>query len=181
MGKRQKRKTKKQKLIIKRKMIVCIFLCLLVSVIGYFILLTDFLKPQLNKLTTSYISFNNRNSTDMLRIDNLKKISDKKGVYLAGLNSLNFTIPKGKNLDYDIVLIPNNSEIENKYIHYVLSVDGKNEVKTLNTTIKNDNDEIIIYRGSNKDDTDISLYMWVSKKYKRDVENLSYEVKIKSR
>ena len=165
-----KRRTKKQQLIIKKKKLVCIFLCLLVSVFGYFILLTDSFKPKLNTLTTNYISFNNRISTDMLRFDNLKRMSNKKGIALANYKSLNFTIPKGKDVNYDIELVPINNEIEDKYVHYILN----GEHKTLDKGR-------IIYQGNVSDNTKICLYMWIAKEYKGKCNNISYEVRIKSR
>lgn len=179
MGNGQKRKNKKQQLIIRRKVIVCFLLCFFTIILGYLILLTNCFRPKLNEITTNYISFNNYSSTDMLKIDKLHKMSDKKGIRLAKFKSLNFRVPGEKNLKYDIVVIPFNSIIEDKYVHYMLTVDGRSEVKTLDSVDSENGDEKIIYHGKNN--INVSLYMWVSKEYKKKVSDISYEVKIKSR
>ena len=175
-----KRRTKKQQLIIRKKKLVCIFLLLLVIVLGYAIIFTDLLKPRLNTLTASYISFNNSSNTDRLEINNIKRMTDKKGIFLAKYNSLKFTIPKKENMEYDIILIPINSTIEDKYIHYILNVGDKN-VRSLDKDVKGDNGETIIFHGNMKNDSKIALYMWISKEYKEKFNNVSYEVRIKSR
>ena len=55
---------------------------------------TKILKPKINEETANYISLNNSNSTDILKISNLEKMSDKKGK-TANNNSLDIEI-KGK-------------------------------------------------------------------------------------
>ena len=83
MTKKRTKKTRQarhnSRIILHKKIVLCVFLCTLVIILGYIILLSNVLEPKINQLTASYISFNNRNSTDMLRINNLEKMSNKKG------------------------------------------------------------------------------------------------------
>ena len=55
----------------KIKTYILIFMVMMMS----YTLINHSPKPQMNELTTSYISFNNSNATDMMKIKNLKKMN----------------------------------------------------------------------------------------------------------
>lgn len=182
MAKKRKKQTEKQKKLIKKRIIVCIFLCLFTILLSYSILLTDFLQPHINEMTASYISFNNRNTTDMLKIMNLKKMNDKQGNSIANPKSLEFNIEVEKDLQYEISIVPINNHIEEKYIHYALTINNNNNiVDKLSNKEKAANGERIIYQGKKRTNTKVVLRMWISKEYKKEAENVSFEIKVKSR
>jgi len=51
---------------MKKKVITCIVLGIFVITLSYLIFKTNILEPKLNELTTSYISFNTENNSDIL-------------------------------------------------------------------------------------------------------------------
>ena len=56
-----------------------VILCLITLLLSYIIFGTNLLKPKLNEETTSYISFNNKDTTDILKIKNIQIMSNEKG------------------------------------------------------------------------------------------------------
>ena len=128
-------KNKKKKKIYFKKIFICSILGILVFLLTYFIFETNVLEPKINELTTSYISFSN-NKTDKLRINNIKKLSNK-----IGKSSFN------------------NSNL-------VLDITGDKE----------DLYNIVIYKINNKKKI---LRMWIDKEYKGNVNDNSFEIKIK--
>ena len=56
-----------------KKLTTCILMGIIILCVGFFIKTSNLLEPKINELTTSFISFNNKNTTDMLRINNIEK------------------------------------------------------------------------------------------------------------
>ena len=88
------RKRYTQKKIYKLSLMT-IFLLLLAFFFGYIIFETDYLQSGVDELTASYISFNNAKTTDILKVINLSKKSDKKGKQDTNKSNKTFEI-KGK-------------------------------------------------------------------------------------
>lgn len=165
--------TKKKKIYFK-KIFICSILGILVFLLTYFIFETNVLEPKINELTTSYISFSN-NKTDKLRINNIKKLSNKIGKSSFNNSNLVLDITGDKEDLYNIVIYKINSNIDDKYIKCYID----KEI-TLSEGKITSNNGIVIYSGkiNNKNKT---LRMWIDKKYKGKVENNSYEIKIEKR
>ena len=69
--KKKKKTTKKNKQT--KSLLNTILLCTLVLGISYLIFETNILEPKIDGVTASYISFDNLNSTDMMKIKDLSK------------------------------------------------------------------------------------------------------------
>jgi cell division protein FtsL len=183
---KKKRLTKKQKLKLKRQLykniIISIILIILVLSFAYLIFKTELLQPRVNTLTTSYISFNNSNTTDMLKIDNLSKMSYSKGISSSNKSSIDFNITGNNNSNYDIVIYPIINRIDYKYINYSLISNNKiissGKLEDKDTTSDN---SIVLYQSTINSNNSYTLRMWISKDYKLKVGSNSFEVKIKSR
>lgn len=169
-----KKRKKKQK-SVRNKIIFCTILGIIVLCFGYIIFETKLLIPKINSVTTNYISFNNRNTTDMLKIDNIKKMSNKQGKGITNKNMVSFTIPKEENYDYTISIVPINNNIEKKYIHYFLTINKNTSFGVLS------DDETDIYYGNSQSKAKVEIKMWVSKDYPKKVKDNSYEIKVKPR
>ena len=177
--KRRRRKTNRQKHIDNTKRILtCIILSVLVLGLSYIIFKTDILKPSLNEITTSYISFNNKNITDMLKINNINKKSDKLGKSTWNNKSIVLDIDGEKNREYKIIIYPIIKSVDNKYIKVYLK-DNKELVNTNLDNLKDSEDGgKIIYQGKINNKKKI-LRMWIDKEYKGNVNDNSFEIKIK--
>ncbi len=188
MAKRQKKNKKltkkelQQFQELKKNIFFCILSCILVLALGYLIFETDILRPELNEMTASYISFNNSNTTDMLKISNLEKASNKKGKSSANTKSVSFKVTGKKNTPYDIVVYPINKDNDFKNIKFSLTEnDELLNSSTLNSKPVSSDGGIIIYRGKVKESGKLTLRMWLTRKYHKNAHNLSFEVKVKTR
>ena len=142
---------------------------------------SNLLEPKINEVTASYISFNNQNTTDMLRINNIKRLSDEKGKSTINKKSVEFTISGEKNKEYDIIIYPLKNEIDKKYIMF--SVEDKKGItqNSLSSMPVSNDDGIIIVQGAIKESNKKILRMWISKEYKDKITNTSFEIKVKPR
>lgn len=170
-----KKKSKLQQTLDKYKAytIVSIISVLLLTLI----ITNTSISSVINEKTAKYISFNNTNNTDMLSINNIKKMPNFLGKTKYNKSSISFILESSKKSNYEIVLYPSNN-IPNKYIHYYLKSNKLLKKGTLNN---NSNDGIVIYKGTIKDRKKITLRMWIDQKYKNNNSNNTFEVKIKSR
>jgi len=177
MARIKQRYTKKD--VISRELFTGL-LVVLVFVLAYFIILSSELKPGINRLTASYISFNNNDTTDMLKITDLKKMSNSNGLSFRNNSYKKFKVDGEKGTNFKIVLYHIGNVIDEKYVHYALFIDGvKKENNVLSNEVTIDNGGIVIYDGVVKKDTNCTLKMWVDNSYKSNVKNVSYEVRIK--
>ena len=171
-----KKKSKLQQTLDKYKAytIVSIISVLLLTLI----ITNTSISSVINEKTAKYISFNNTNNTDMLSINNIKKMPNFLGKTKYNKSSISFILESSNKSNYEIVLFTNNNNIPNKYIHYYLKSNKLLKKGTLNN---NSNDGIVIYKGTIKDRKKITLKMWIDRKYKNNNSNNTFEVKIKSR
>lgn len=174
-------KKKKSKVSIFQN-IITYTLIIIVFTIGYSIFFTDFLSPSLNEMTASYISFNNNSTTDMIKVNNLKRMSDKKGISNKNKSKESFSVTGRLESTYQIVLYHLGSNLDEKYVKYQL----ENEKNKIFSGILSNNEVtpdggFIIYEGTLKEGKRWTLKMWASKEYKNSVDNVSYEIRIKTK
>lgn len=162
-----------------RMCIITGILLILVICIGGIISNSNFNVVPFDEVTASYVSFNNSDTTDMIKVSNLEKLSDTKGVSFRNRSSKNFQVLGDKNLKFKIVLYHIGTVIEDEYIHFSLSHKGKEIIRyTLDQMQESSNGGKIIYEGVIKDQDDWNLKMWVDHSYKGVVKNISYEIRI---
>ena len=118
----------------------------------------------------------------MMKISNLQKLSNKKGMSKVNENSIDFKITGKKDSKYSIILYPINNKNDLEKIKFYLTKDGKkvayNTLAEI-TEIKEDGG-IVIYQGIiGKDDLNYNLRMWLSKDYHKNANNISFEIKVK--
>lgn len=179
--KHKKRLTKKQeqKKEFLKKSIICSFMFIVVLCLSYLIFISNILQPKVNSITANYISFNNKNTTDMLRINNIKKMSDKFGKSIINDASINFKVTGNKDSDYKIIIYPIDNNINNKYIKFILLDDKELILDNLANMVSTNDGGKIIYTGKIKDNKKLTLNMWLSNEYQGKSKNNSFEIKIK--
>lgn len=161
------------------KITVCIVLFVLITTLSIILLKTDILKNSINKTTASYISMYNKTTTDILEIKNIEKMSDKKGKS-NNKSSLDIKISGDKTTKYEIVIYPKVKDISNEYIKVYLK--DKNELvfKRLSELEDSEDQGKIIYKGDTYNNNMI-LRLWIDNKYQGNINNNSFEIKIKPR
>jgi len=171
----KKKKTKKQE--YQKQLILCLIMAALSIGLGLFIHNTNILDPKIDELTTSFISFNNKYTTDMLKINNIVKMSNKIGKSSWNPHSLSLDILPEKDSAYEIVLYPLNNSVEEEYIWY--SLEDKKELvnQNLSNLEKTEDGGIILYKGNSKRKR-ITLRLWISNNYKKEVTENLFEVKV---
>lgn len=179
MKKGKKRYTKKD---IRKAAGTALLLVLLVIILTYIIFNTAWLRPKLNELSASYISLNNTNTTDMLKVTNLRRLSNEKGKSFRNKAYKEFQITGQQNSSYQIVLYHIGEKIDEAYVHYYL----ENEHQVIKDGIIKVDDATndggrVIYTGNIKDGKNWKLKMWIDKDYKGEVSNISYEIRIKNK
>lgn len=161
--------------------LVTILLLILCISLSYFIVTTDLLKPRLSELTTSYISFNNSNATDMIKIATLEKMNDSKGISNKNKSTAEFKITGKKKTKYKVVLYHLGNSVEDEYVKFYIEDAGKKVVEdTLSNMQETNDDGRIVYEGEIKDQRKFTIKMWIDKSYSKMPNNISYELKIKS-
>lgn len=184
--KRKKRKSSKvnSKNITMRIVISCALVFLLIFLIvyiGYYMFDTNILELGIDKTTANYISFNDIFDTDTIKTNELKQLSDRKGMKSKGVNII--VEGTNNNLDYEIVLIPININVDYNHIKYYLTDNYNNELvfdNMNNTSLSDDLSGNVIYNGklNNKKDY-IKLRIWIDEEYSGDFDNNIFEVKVK--
>lgn len=161
--------------------LVAIFLILLTLFFGIIIFKTDYLQSEVDELTAKYISFNNAKSTDLLKVIDLSKKNDIKGKNHTNKSHNYFEISGDKNEEFEIVLYSSGNIIDEKYVKYYLKRGEEAQEGNLSITEKTINNGKIIYKGKIEKNNKFRLYMWIDDNYNKDVKNISYEIKIKSK
>ncbi len=160
---------------------ICFLLLLIVGFMSYTIFQTDFLEPKVDELTTSYISFNNKNATDMLKISNIKVMSNQKGESLLNDRYAKFQVSGAKG-EYQVLLYPLTNTIDSEYLHFYLDKEETYLTGTLDSLEETEDGGIILYSGNLEEKEEkFLLRMWIDKKYKGNSNHTSFEIKIKSR
>ena len=181
MKKKLTKRQLKQRKELRKSIYVVVLLCLLVVGFSMYIYKSNILVPKVDKLTASYISFNNKNTTDMLKIVDIKKMSDNMGQSIINNNYISFEVDGKKNTNYDIIIDSISSKIDDKYIKYSLVTDKKVYINSLDKLNKSEELGKVIYSGFIKDNNKITIRMWIDKSYKGKITNNAYEIKIKPR
>ena len=179
MKKKNRKKSIKYKIINLR--VICVLLILIAITLFFIIDDSSLFQPKVNEETFKYISFNNRNTTDMLLINNIKRMSDDRGKSNNNKNFIEFTAVGEKNLDYDVIIYPIINNIEYKNIKYSITNQKRLIIDTLDEKEISDDGGIIIYNGKIKEDQLRTLRLWISRDYSGKIESNSFEVRIKSR
>lgn len=180
--KNKKRKNKRRKNQINKKQIVnLVILTILLVIFTSIIIGINHKKPKLNEQTTSYISFNNQNTTDMLKIINLKKMSNKKGMSKDNLHYLDLKVEGNKDDKYEIVIYSITNNIDLEYIHYALLDNNTILTKGVLSDTDNSSDGGKNIYQSKINNRKLTLKMWIGENYKEKVQDNSFEVKIKPR
>ena len=161
--------------------ILSIFLIIAVTLLFFVLSNSSLLRPKLNEDTIRYISFNNQNTTDMLQITDIKRMSDNMGKSQRNKSYITFSAVGEKNLDYDVILYPIVNTIDYSYIKYSINNQKKIVIDTLEDKEVCEDGGIIIYQGKIKEDQLRTLRLWVSSNYRGKVDSNSFEVRIKSR
>ena len=174
----KKRYTKKS---IYKLSFITILLLLLAFFFGYIIFETEYLQSGVDELTASYISFNNAKSTDIIKISDITKNSDKKAKQPTNKSNKAFEIKGKENQEFEIILYSLGNTIDEGYVKYYL-VRGKEtqEGNLLNTEKTIDNGKII-YKGKISRNNKFKIYMWIDDNYNKSTKNISYEIKVKTR
>ena len=119
-----------------------------------------------------------KNSTDMLKINNINKKSDKLGKSSWNNKSIVLDIDGEKDKEYQIIIYPIIKDVDNKYIKVYLK-DNKELVNTNLDELKDSEDGgKIIHQGKINNKKKI-LRMWIDEDYKDKINNNSFEIKIK--
>lgn len=177
-----KNKKKKNNRIKKRSIVLLIFIVVLTISVFYLINETKLLIPKIDEATASYISFNNSNSTDMLKINNIKRMKHKIGKSFLNTYKETFNVSGTKNENFNIELYSIGNKIDKKYINYVLLKNNNIiEIGNLENKEETNNGGIILYQGKIINDNSYEIKMWIDEDYKEKPQNVSYEIKINSR
>ena len=177
-----KNKKKKNNRIKKRSIVLLIFIVVLTISVFYLINETKLLIPKIDEATASYISFNNSNSTDMLKINNIKRMKHKIGKSFLNTYKETFNVSGTKNENFNIELYSIGNKIDKKYINYVLLKNNNIiEIGNLENKEETNNGGIILYQGKIINNNSYELKMWIDEDYKEKPQNVSYEIKINSR
>ena len=177
MKKGKKRYTKKA---VYKSACNAFILVIFVVAIGYGILHSEWLKPRINELSASYISLNNTETTDILKITNLKKQTDQRGKSFRNKSMKKFQMTGERNTIYQIVLYHIGEEIEEEYVKYYLTNEMGIELEgVLNQQEETSDGGRVLFTGTMKDGQNWSLKIWVDKEYDKNINNVSYEIRIK--
>jgi hypothetical protein len=181
-SKKQLKKEKEQRRKVFLSSIRVVILLLIVGFSSYFLVSKFILSSNINKETAGFISFRNAMDGTQLILDEVKVLSDKKGMSNRNKSVVEFDI-LNDNADgnsYDIVIIPINNKIDLKYIKYYLVDENNKEVGYGNLYIAEevDNGRIIHSGVLNKGNDHYKLKLWISDEYQgKDNIGNSYEVK----
>ena len=177
-----KNKKKKNNRIKKRSIVLLIFIVVLTISVFYLINETKLLIPKIDEATASYISFNNSNSTDMLKINNIKRMKHKIGKSFLNTYKETFNVSGTKNENFNIELYSIGNKIDKKYINYVLLKNNNIiDIGNLENKEETNNGGIILYQGKIINNNSYEIKMWIDEDYKEKPQNVSYEIKINSR
>ena len=164
--------------VYKASLITAILLICVIA-LGGFINYSDLQIKIIDEETANYISFNNSNTTDMIKVSNLSIMSDFRGASYRNRSTRNFKVLGEKNDVFKIVLYHIGTVIEEKYVHFALFYKGKEvATNTLNRMQETPNGGKIVYEGVISENEEWVIKMWVDHTYQEDVHNISYEIRI---
>lgn len=186
MAKKRKRKKTSRttsKMITRKIMVSCSFILLILLVmfgVKCFLFNDNLFRIGIDN-TTDNITFNDLFDSDTIRINRLRKLSDKNGKKIKALDLNISGVNDG--LEYEIILIPINVSVDNSHIKYYLTDEFDNDIKfdyLSNTSLSNDYAGNVIYSGVLKNKNDkFKLRVWIDDGYDKDINSNLFEVKIK--
>ena len=163
----------------KQTKVIAITFLILVVLFGLFISKSDLLKPKLNLLTAHYISFNNLDSTDSIKIRNLKIRKNNSTSFMKKDAYQKFDITGDKYHAFQIELYSIGNSIDEKYVHYSLF---KNNRFIKSDVLSNSSETIhagrVIYQDKILEKDEWMVQMWIDSSYEGELDSVSYEVKI---
>ena len=184
MSKRKKKRRQvNSKNITKRirtSFAILIILTILIIGLGYYIYGINILKLGINDRTANYISFNDIFDSDTIKINNVKRLSDKQGKKDKPVE-LNIK-SDGETLEYEIILVPINVNVDYQYIKYYITDKDNNKLNYNNLASSNISDDYsgnVIYKGTINNKEKLKLRVWIDNNYKEDININSFEVKVK--
>ena len=175
---KNKKKTTKKRII--KQTILCLTTVFLIVILNIIVYKNNLITPKIDKLTTSYVSLYNQDTTDMLKFTNIEKMPDKKGKSKFNENSISVSITSDEKSDYEAILYEIQNSIPEKYIKVSVEKNKKIEVNTLDKFPKNEDGGRNIYIGKTGKD-EIKIKMWVSEKYNEKINDTSFEIRVKKR
>ena len=174
----ENKKNKLIKAIKKQKILNAILIsCILLSL--YYLSNINLNQTKINETTKRYISFYKNNTTDRLIINNIKRTSSKIGKSKWNKASLTFQVTGEKNKEYEVLLIPKDNRIDEKYINYIL-LDNKKEYSSNIKSLEKKDEGSLLYQGKINNNK-LTIRLWISKKYKGIISKESFEIIIKPR
>lgn len=159
--------------------VITSILVILIIILNIIVYKTDILEVKESTIITNNISFNNSNTTDMLKVPYLKKLSNDKGLSKKNKSYVNFKIAGEKDTKFQIVLYHIGNIIDNSYVKFELLSKNERIENSLDKVNETKDGGKIIYEGIIDKNNNYNIKMWVDKAYKEDIKNISYEVKIK--
>lgn len=184
----RKKKTKKlnkrqikQRQQLYKNTIISTLLVILVLGISYVIFSTDLLQPSVNEVTANYISFNNNDTTDIIKINNIKRMSNDIGKSIVNSKSRQVLISGEENNTYQIVIYPLINNIDLKYVNFSITMDNESYEGNLATNEVTSDEGIVAYTGKVSGKKEATVKMWVSKEYEGEISNNSFKIKINPR
>lgn len=175
---KNKRKITQKKIL--KQTIICLTTVFLIAILNIVVFKNNLITPKIDKVTTSYVSLYNQDSTDMLKITNIKKLSQKKGLSNSNDSNISISITSTEKTDYEVILYEIQNNIPEEYIKLAISTDKKTKINTLDKIPKNEDGGRSIYTGKTGKDN-IKIKMWVSDKYNEKINDTSFEIRVKKR
>ena len=152
----------------------------LIIVLAYIIIGTDLLQTKIDEKTANYISFNDSKNTDIIKITNISILSDKKGISKKNKCTKEIEITGDKNKKFQIILYPIGNTIDEKYVKYYIEGINDSKINNLSNVETSVDNGKIIYSDKILKNNKYKLYVWIDDGYKKNVKDISYEIKIRS-
>ena len=176
--------TRKSRKITKRHifkhLVICMTTIFLIIIFNIIVIKNNLITPKVDELTTSYVSLYNQDTTDMLKITNIEKLSDEKGKSKYNKKFISFTITSDNKDEYEVILYEIQNDIPEKYIKIEIEGNKENKISTLDKYEKKEDGGRKIYIGKTGNKK-IKIKMWVSEKYKKKINDTSFEIRVKKR
>ena len=178
--KKRKKKSKKQQQLEKKfyqKVFLCLFIAILIIITGKYIY-NQKKVPALDETISNNISFRNAEATDILKITDIVKMTDKKGKSILNQKKVEFDITGSAEQDYQIIIYPITSDIAPENINYYLKIGDDEVIGTLSNGVPTNDGGYIILNNKINENSKCLLKMWLNENQDEDQDNC-FEIKIK--
>lgn len=186
----KKNKNAQQKKQLTRDIIMSSFyifvLLIVISLCGVYLINNHLFDDKINFVTANYLTLNDVFDSDVIKLENLSILSDKKGLKTKGVD---FSVTRGKKngtVSYEILLVPISDSIDYSKIKVFLATSNNKEL--VFDSLDSFSDEAnrngkIIYSNKLKGKDSVDKYklkVWIDDSVdKKEVEANLFEVKIK--